>query len=411
MNRTAMRYLSVLLGLWITVALGASAVRAQDSTPESHDPSDPPVQMSIRGEGLKDGERYVVPANPGDVAPLNIYLGNQGTTDLGVISYTSNLRTKPNNGGLDMGQQGEELTGPPTWVDYPAQEYTLAPGQEIQVPFQLSVPADVEPGEYVIPIAIETLDAYGVAGAGSIEQKIRKVLTIYIAVGSGYTAGFDFGEPEIVFASPSNAGIVVPMTNSGQTSLRLKGQLTLKDSAGNTVVDTQVIMGTFYRKDESALTLRLDSILPAGEYSLTVQLTDTVSGVANGFTDKPVTMPDPPSDEVAPLAFGNVIIAPNDTPIQFASAAIEIVNNADTVRSTRLTLIVNKDGQHLEDFVLSDNMQLSQGSNTVSQRYLPLDGWQSGTYTFGLKLETADPATGAVTLLLSSDSVAEIIVP
>lgn len=409
MKRNILRALLALSVVGLMLGSIGPGVFAQDATPPAADQTAAPAQILLYGEGFSDGERYTVSAEPGDTKALKVFIGNGGTEDLPILSYTSNIRTKI-NGGLDMGLPAEEVTGTPTWVDYPTQQYDLPPQEVVSVSFNLSVPADTEPGEYVIPIAAETVEAYAVEGAGSLRQKIRKVITIYVTVGSGFSAGFEFGEPQITFLGNQPA-IQVPITNTGQTTLRMMGQLTLKDSEGNAVVDAPIALGTFYRKDQTIVQFRLDSIPAPGDYSLTLQLTDTISNVSNGFENKTVAMPEAPSTEVVPLAFGNILIAPNADPIQFASAAVEIVNNADVIRSTRLTLIVTKDGKPLEEFVLADNVLLQQGTTTVSQRYLPLTGWESGTYTFGLKLESIDPSSGAVTQLLLSDKVAEIVVP
>ena len=54
---------------------------------------------------------------------------------------------------------------------------------------------------------------------------------------------------------------------------------------------------------------------------------------------------------------------------------------------------------------------VNQGTTTVSQRYLPLTGWETGSYGLSLKLETVNPGDGAVSVLLQSDNVAPVNVP
>jgi len=408
MFQARLRGVSMLLVCLLLAGMAPLAVRAQDgaeATP-GQGQSAAPVQIILRPDGKLDGERLEVEAKPGKEQTLKIFIGNVGSEPLAVFTYTADIRTKV-NGGMAIGAEGSELHEPTTWIDYPTEYYDIDPGKEIEREFPLTVPKETAPGQYVIPLAVETVDSFAVPGNDQIRQKIRKIIPIYVTVPGDFQAGFEFGDPAIEYLS-NGVAVRVPITNTGQSTLRLVGTMVMKDSTGVTVLEDQIVMGAFYGLQETTVQSRLAAPLPPGEYLLSLELKDEVSGVANKFEDRPVTMPEAPSNEVTPLAFGNVLIAPNADPIQFASVLVEIVNNASTIRSARLTLIVNKDGKLLEEFVLADNVTLDQGTTTISQRYLPLTGWESGSYTFSLRLETVDPATGGTSLLLTGENVATI---
>jgi hypothetical protein len=399
--------LTMLMSMITPVAFAQDADADADAegTPTTQQPA-ASIQMLIRADGQSDGERLTVEAEPGDKKTLKIFLGNMGTEPLSVVTFTSDINSKV-NGGLSMNPEGSDQHEPTTWIDYPTETYDLEPETEVSREFELSVPDDAVPGEHVIPIAIETVDAIPVAEGSGLMQKIRKIMVLYVVVPGDANPGFSLGDPTIEYISTGPA-IQVPIVNTGQTSLRLTGQLILKDSSGVSVIDESIVMSTFYPGHETIVQYRLRAALPPGEYSLSLDLVDAVNGVENGFKDRPVTMPEPPSTEVVPLEFGNVLVVPNDDPIQFAGVVVEVVNNAQVIRGARLTLIVNKDGELLEEFVIADNVTLEQGVTTISQRYLPITGWESGVYAFSLKLESVDPSSGSTNLLLTSDTVSTI---
>jgi hypothetical protein len=170
-------------------------------------------------------------------------------------------------------------------------------------------------------------------------------------------------------------------------------------------------MGAIYGKHDTVLQHVIGAPLSPGIYTLSLELKDDVSGVSNGFEESEVTVPEAPTDQVVPLAFGGIIIASNADPIQFAGAVVEIINNGQVLRSARLVMIVELDGVLLEEFNLAENLTLEQGVTTVAQRYLPLTGWEPGTYTFSLRLETVDSSSGAASVLLTQEDVATIEVP
>lgn len=382
---------------------------AQDATPPPGDTVTAQVQMSVRGDGQSDGARIMVELEPGKSQDVTIWVGNYGAESLPVILFTADISTKV-NGGLDMEDEGSEQHPPTTWVDFPTEQMDIPSQKETSRTFSVSVPGDAAPGEYVIPLAAETINSYEVPGTSQIRQKIRKVLTLYVIVAGNYQAAFTLGEPTVEFVT-GGVAVQVPINNQAQTTLRLTGQLIVNDPNGGSVIDAPLKLAAIYGMHETALLYRLDGLPPAGDYRISLLLKDEISGVESSFENKTLVIPEPPSNEVAPLAFGNIAIGPNADPIQYAGVIVEMINNGQVIRSTRLTLIVTKDGQPLEEFVLADNFTLNQGTTTATQRYLPITGWESGNYGFSLKLESVDPGTGATTLLLASDNVATITVP
>ncbi|MCC6703914.1 MAG: hypothetical protein IT334_03495 [Thermomicrobiales bacterium] len=390
-------------------AISPLATFAQDDETDEEEPatsqSGSEVQFVLRGDGQGDGERIIVEIDPGERATIRVFIGNLGQEILPVFAFTSDVSTKL-NGGLQLAPEGSEQHEPTTWIDFPTRYYDIEPQIEVGRDAEINVPEGTPPGEYVIPIAVETVNAYEVPGNANFTQKVRKVMAVYVVVPGEVQAGFELGTPRLEYERRRTA-IYVPLVNTGQTSLRMQGQMVIKTLDGVTVMDEEFVMGTVYGLHETHVYQTLRTALPAGEYLVSLQLTDVVSGFTNGFEDVSVTMPEAPSGESAPLEFGEILVVPNAEPIQFAAVGVEIINNAQTVRSARLVLIVEKNGEPLEEFVLAENLILDQGVTTVAQRYLPLTGWEPGEYTFSLRLETVN-SNGGASVLLTKDDAATI---
>lgn len=400
------KVLTTLIVVLLLQAMPLQAIAQDEATPSAAG-NTAQVQIILRPIDKLDGERFEVEIQPGSSTSLTVVVGNAGEVPLNLIAYTSDIRTKV-NGGLAINPEGSEQTEPTTWMTFPTETYSIEPGYEVQREFEVAVPEGTEPGQYVIPIAVETVDSFEIEGNAQIRQKVRKIIPVYVTVPGDIQGDFEFGEPSIVIDNRS-AAIQVPIVNTGDTTLRLAGTMTLKDLSGGVLLDGPIEMAAFYRRDETIVQARLDAPLPAGDYLLSLELTDAVTSVSHGFSDVTVTMPEQLNAETNPILFQNILIAPNADPIQFASVAVEIANIGSVQQSTRLTLIVTRDGEPVEDFVVAENLALGQGVTTVTQRYIPLNGWESGTYSFSLKLESTQGETSAV--LLTQNDVATLQVP
>lgn len=412
MRRSMYIITTLLMGTMILASPGLVSGQGA-STPASGTPAaeaGAQVQIVLRPDGGSDSERMEVDIDAGQTRDLALYIGNMGLESLTVFTFTADISTRV-NGGLNMGDEGSEQHEPTTWIEYPTEEYVIDPGMEVRRDFQLTVPEGVAPGEYVIPIAVETLDSFEIPGTSQIRQKVRKIMAVYVIVAGEKASGFEFGDPFAEYLDPRTLALQVPMTNTGNTTLRLQGQVTVTDQSGGVLIDREMPLGAFYRGDETLLRLPLPPGLPEGEYFLTLSFADSLSGVSGGFEGRGFVVPEAPDGAVEPYGFENASVAANADPIQFANVAVDVANNVDVLRNGRLMLVVEKDGQALEEFPLAENLTLNQGTTTISQRYLPVTGWESGQYSFSLRLESVDSETGMVQVLLTQDDVATIEVP
>lgn len=405
--RSSGRYFSSLVAIILGLSSLISVALAQDAPAPSADDFD--VRVAIYPQGGEDGERFELTADPGQSIEAVAMISNFGAEPIELRTFVSHI-VPVTNGGLVVPESGTELEGTALWFEYPTEEFTLQPGEVVERTMRISVPDGTPPGEYVNAVAIETVNPINQADGGPFEQFLRKIVSVYVRVPGEVTPDFSIGEPEVLVRQ-GQASIRVPVVNEGNVRLDLTGSISLLDSAGTVLVEGQVLTGPIYMGQTVPLQVPIGVPPEPGDgYQVSVDVTDSNSEESRTVEPVAVVVPEDSNPiEAAPVAFNNVIVEPNADPIVFANVSVDIEISGTSHRSTRLKLSVFHDGEHVEDFVLADNLALDPGTNTVTQRYLPGTNWESGTYTFSLTLETV--SSGQTTPLFAKSDVATLEVP
>lgn len=397
--------LSILMGCFLLVPSGSALAQETPAADPSGNGSE--VLISIGPKGGEDGSRFEAEVNAGESTELVAVLQNHGTEPIELRTFRAGL-VPTVNGGLKMAEREAEPEGSALWIDYPAEEFTLGPGEAVERTLKISVPADTPPGQYVNAVALETVKPVNQTEGAAFEQYFRKVVSVYVLVPGDLVTDFSLGEPEVLVAQ-GRSGVQIPISNMGNVRIDLEGTLVVRDESGNAIHDGEVKLGPIYMGQSTMIQVPFAAVPPPGEYRITFSLKDTSSQIEKSVEDKAIMVPEDAQPlEVAPISFENMTVEPNADPIVFANVSVDVTVNT-AYRSTRLTMSVYLDGELVEDFVLAENLSLSQGTTTVSQRYLPATDWESGTYSFSLKLESTE--SGQTSLLFEESDVATLEVP
>lgn len=419
MKTPALRRLMAIALAAVLVALcGPSAAGAQSATPPPGDQAPVRVEFMLRPIDGADLESLGIELDAGQSGELTVVLGNVDTQPLALKTYAADAISNP-NGGFGVRPESAPLTPPTTWLDYPPETYELAPGENVERRFSVSVPEGTPPGQYVSGIALETAEPAAVEGTGLFRQVIRKVVPVFITVPGPVAAAAELGEPSFE-TGDARSRLVIPIENTGNVLLRPAGSLTLRDTTGTAVVTAPIVMRQIYMGHRTTIVVAIPSQVPPGDYQLDLELTDVGTGWTATLEGVPVTLAPPPEPEATPEPIAVEITSASVTPVpdgasgegpQYAEVTVEITNRADPVRSSRLTLVVARDGEPVEEFVLNENLALLEQTTTVDQRYIPAGGWQAGTYTFSLRLESVDPDSGVEAMLATIELEDVIEVP
>lgn len=401
----------LVVGLLTMVMLFAPAMptlafQNTSSTPPATPPIDAGPSFVIRPIDGADGEYFTLEAEAGTTTELTVVLGNADDEPLKLLSYVNDA-IPMTNGGFAIADPEVPATGPATWIDYPSEIYQFAPQEGVERTFTVTIPDDARPGQYIAGISLQTADPLAVEGSDLFNQIIRKTVAVFIVVPGEQSPAYDLGEPKIV-PGAHRAQIMIPVNNTGNVLVKPQGELILRNQAGDTVLTAPIAMGSVYAGTTAPLSVSVPSSVPVGDYTLSMSLTDEQTGTTASITESTITIAEAKEDNPITMS-GTVTLAPDASNPAFAEVSAQITNTGETVDGVEVVLDVFLDGQIVESYPIVPSLSLSQNIVTdVSQRYVPVTGWEPGLWSFVLRVNIVDSGT-AVTVA-TVDTIPAIMV-
>jgi hypothetical protein len=120
-----------------------------------------------------------------------------------------------------------------------------------------------------------------VKGTGSVtyNQVLRAAIAVAITVPGKREPGLAIGEASYK-PSPLVPSLLVEVANTGNVRLKPKGEFVLIDGDGHELIRTPIEMDTFFAGDVTQIEVPLTQPLPAGDYTVALELTDEKTGAA-----------------------------------------------------------------------------------------------------------------------------------
>lgn len=391
--------------LWIALAFslvtiiawtpGASVALQGDATPAPGASSGEQPIFGFVPVGETGERRIVIELAPGDSQTLSVGVANAGEMPVALRTYATNAITIT-NGGFGAGDEGDDPTGAAAWLDYPAATVEVAPNQVQHRDITITVPPDAIPGEHQAALIVQNVDPIPIPGNEMFNQVVRKAMSVTVTVPGPVTPGFSLGEPFIerdTFA----ISLVVPIQNTGNVRVAPSGELVVTSDDGDEVTRSSIELGTIYAGHETVIYIPIPDQFPPGDYLVSLDVTDAETGASDGIASAPISIAPPATPEAEPaFTVDEASVTPNGDPVQFADVSATMVNNGSDIPTANVTLIVMRDGEKVERYPLAEGKALPQGSTGVGQRYIPVDGWQPGTWTFALEVSAVSGDTETV---------------
>jgi hypothetical protein len=156
-------------------------------------------------------------------------------------------------------------------------------------------------------------------------------------------------------------------------------------------------MNSVYAGTFVTLSLPVGAPLAAGDYTVPVELNDETTDTSASIDEAGITITEADESAVTISATASVELQPDTDDPAFANVTVSITNDGAPVPTAEVLLDVMLDGEPLETFALAAAAAIPQGESTVTQRYIPPTGWESGAWSFVVRINVIDPATGAAT--------------
>lgn len=274
----AIPLLAALIALCLATVVFSMPAMAQEAE----------VKLGLKPVGV-DGAHFKVTARPGETIQLTVELSNFGAIPMLTQTFAADAYTL-SNGGFGVRLEGENQSGATNWITYPDETLTLQPGASETRSFPLTIPEDAEPGDYIIGLVIQNADPVPDAGGVAINRVVRQAMAISIDVPGPRTPALSISAARHE-ASGGSSVVTIDVNNSGNQNLKPTGEIVLSDATGNEVDRRQVTMDTFFAQTSTTIDLGFNRLLDAGDYSVSMILSDEKTGVTARLDQSPLSVP------------------------------------------------------------------------------------------------------------------------
>jgi hypothetical protein len=274
-----------------------------------------PIKLGLQPVG-QAGSFFDLTLRPGEVRALSVEISNAGTAAIAARTYASDVYTIV-NGGFGADLRDAPRTGVSRWLDYPTGVLDLSVGEAVRRSFQVAVPKDAGPGEYITSLVLENDDPIRDGGAIALDQIVRQAVAVVITVPGKRSPALAIGAATHTVVAGKSV-VAVAVENPGNVRLKPVATFTLRNAAGVQVSQATVPMDTFYAHTETSIEVPLAALLVPGTYSVRLSLDDARQGVrADGtasFVVSASTAANAAGDQADPGLTAVIQSAPPDVP-------------------------------------------------------------------------------------------------
>ena len=225
----------VLVAGMSTPTLGAPAP-PEDTDPAADDGSFAVQPSGPSGPGGRDYFIYTLGA--GEVFGDVVAVSNVGTETATFVIYATDA-INTSDGSFTLLREEDKPTDVGSWIELGATQYTVNPGERVDIPFSITVPADATPGDHAGAIAAQKVNDPTLPDDGvSLEVRLRVGARIYVRVDGLLSPSIavenlnvDYDVPVNPFGS-SRAIINYVLTNTGNVRLAPTAKLGLSGIFG-----------------------------------------------------------------------------------------------------------------------------------------------------------------------------------
>lgn len=234
----------ILLGLFTLLITNISAAKAQGEQRFVMQPAD------TKSSATKNGY-FVLTGQTGQTIENSIKVTNPGTTPIELVVYPVD--------GLTTQGSGESYTGinqttkdVASWINLKQTEVQVEPGKDAIVSFSMTIPQNARAGQHLGGIAAQAKnndDTSSQTGSFGVKILPRTVTPIKINVGGAA----DVLSLKIIgvqiSTTNSQSALTLNLLNDGTGFIKPKGQVTLTDASGKSVLANKLSLDNILPQD------------------------------------------------------------------------------------------------------------------------------------------------------------------
>lgn len=227
-------------------------------------------------EGPTGRSHFVYSLPPGGELSDYVGISNLDSKPLTVTVYaTDGLTTL--DGAFSLLPAAEPPRDVGTWITLPDNKYTIPPGKRLDIPFQVKVPANAEPGDHaggvLASVASQEMDAEG--QLVTVDRRVGA--RMYVRVDGVVQATVQVQAVEVAYDNPvmpfsgGQTTVTYRLHNTGNVrvtgtaTVRVSGPLGWRLGTSKAIAVPEVLPGAVVEFTE-----RLDNVFPAGRLNAEV---------------------------------------------------------------------------------------------------------------------------------------------
>ncbi len=243
---------------------------------------------------------------PGAVLSDEALVMNSGDVPVTLTLYAAAGITAV-NGGMAFAKRGEESTGASRWLSLSVTEIALEPGEEMVVPFTITVPSDASPGDHVAGLVVEAPPTEG-SGDQFIVNVIQQAgVAVVIDVPGPRVAGLEITGACLKLQDDQGATFEIDVRNTGNIFVKGEGSHLITDRNGEELASMPLKMDTVLPGDATTFQVTHPVRLTDGDYLVSAAMeyegkTAVLEGLEIMVKDgEPEVGCEPPEEEEGPL--------------------------------------------------------------------------------------------------------------
>jgi hypothetical protein len=281
---------TAVLALLVALAVsGLSAGPARATAPDRAGDGD--VAWTVRTASNSygaDRSSFSYQVNPGGRVEDAMVVANRGTAPVDLAVYAADGFTS-DKGQLDLLPKAKKSRGTGIWVTAARDRVVVKPGQTVQLPFTVAVPADATPGDYVGGILTSLTQADAAQG---INVDRRLGIRIALRVSGALKPALAVEKPHISYdGTPApfakgDATVTYRIRNTGNTVLSTRQSVRLRGpfgwftaSGGRTAAPPELLPGESWN-----VSVPVHGVTAAGRLTATVTLTPLFTDASGSTT-------------------------------------------------------------------------------------------------------------------------------
>lgn len=216
---------------------------------------------------------------PGEVLTDEVILINEGQVPVDLSLYLSAATTAV-GGSASFGSMGDE-NDPTSWITLSSSAATLAPGDELAVPFTVTIPEDAQPGDHMVGMVTQLAasdEEAADSSAGGVEasfsmQVIRRIgVAVLMIVEGERTPNLEILDVALVDQSDQGVRFFVTVHNTGNVMLKGQGTVTVSDPLLGPLTEFQFDMDTVLADNTAGFYITGPVVLGDGKYELSANI-------------------------------------------------------------------------------------------------------------------------------------------